>query len=322
MKRDQKQPNMFRELLGEPTEAKTSGLAFSAATVLPYLLSFAFSVICAALGLLGDGVEKKEWFLYASFLLPQISFATVAFGYFHLTKTSVKSVVGKPKPMDFVLAVMLQFGLFSLGGLNSWFVGFLESLGLKIPELTHPSLNGFGLYGVLLTVAVLPAIFEETIFRGVLLKGLKSFPWWAAALISGTMFSLFHQNPAQTIYQFFCGAAFALIAIRSGSILPTVVAHFLNNAFIILAEKFAWQTDMLPIMIDSAVCLLLALAYLLVGFMKDEKNDDSEEAATESVKQKSNLSLAEKAEKKHFFLCAAVGFLVCVIGWIAGLFGG
>ncbi|MBO5363410.1 MAG: CPBP family intramembrane metalloprotease, partial [Clostridia bacterium] len=32
-------------------------------------------------------------------------------------------------------------------------------------------------YGVLLTVAVLPAIFEETIFRGILLKGLKSFPW-------------------------------------------------------------------------------------------------------------------------------------------------
>ncbi len=302
-----RQSNLIGELLGEMTETKTSGLAFSFAALLPYLLLVIFAVVGGIFGLFYEGCEKDDWYLYVSYLLSQVSFALTAVAFFALSKTSVKTVIGKPKAIDFVLAIVLQFGMLSLAGVNSWFLEFLKGLGLSVPIPKIPSLDGFGFVGVLFVVALLPAVFEETLFRGILLKGLKGFPVWASALLCGALFSLFHQNPAQTIYQFLCGTAFALIVLRSGSILPTVVAHFLNNALIICAEKFAWQFDMLPILILSAVCLVLVLAYLIVGFVKTDKNREKVAANTSG--------------KKEFFLCAAVGILLCVIGWVAKLLG-
>ena len=302
-----RQSNFIGELLGEMTEAKTSGLAFSFAALLPYVLSVIFAIVGAIFGLFYEGCEKDDWYLYVSYLLSQVSFALTAVAFFTLSKTSVKTVIGKPKAMDFVLAIVLQFGMLSLANVNSWFLEFLKTLGLSAPVPKIPSLDGFGFVGVLFVVALLPAIFEETLFRGNLLKGLKGFPVWAAAMICGALFSIFHQNPAQTIYQFLCGTAFALIVLRSGSILPTVVAHFLNNALIICAEKYAWRLDTLPIMIDSAVCLVWALAYLIVGLVGMNKNSEQK--------------TVEKSDKKHFFLTASVGILLCVINWVAKLLG-
>ena len=308
--------NILRDLLGEPTAQKRAGLAFSVATVLPYLLSVLLSVVFVSVGLLYEGVEDENWYLYVTYLLPQVSFATVAFIVMRWSKMTVKELVQSPKPIDFALAIGLQFGLFSLGTVNEWFVAFLKGLGLSASAVKLPSLDGFGLYAVLFCVAVLPAIFEETIFRGILLKGLRDFPWWAAALISGGMFALFHQNPAQTIYQFFCGAAFALIAIRAGSILPTVVAHFANNAFIILAERFGWSINVLPILLSSAICLAVVLGYLVYGLVKGAKTAEKQPTAIGKPK-----TPAKTSSKKEFFLYASVGLFLCAIVWVAGLFG-
>ena len=304
MKRtNEKQPNMLGEFLRCYPEEKSSGLAFSCAAFLPYILAFLFAVLGTIFGWFYDGCETDDWYLYVGYLLSQVSFALVAVGFFLVSKTSVKTLVGNPKPLDFALAIALQFGLLSLASVNSVFVLILEGLGLHAPIPQIPSLDGFGFVAVLFVIAVLPAIFEEVVFRGILLRGLKGVPVWAAALICGGIFSLFHRNPSQTVYQFLCGASFALIVLRCGSILPTVIAHFLNNAFIICAEKFAWQTDMLPILILSAVCLLGTLAYLIVGLDKKKKQP------------------VDKSGRSFFFLCSSVGLVLCALEWISKLFG-
>ena len=299
----EQQSNILSSLIGEMTEEKSAGLAFSAAAVLPYLLAFVFALVGACFGLFYEGVETADWYLYVGFLLSQAAFAIVAALFFRLSKTPVRLVIGSPRPFDFLLAIVLQFGLLSLAGVNSWFIIILKNWGLQVSEPQIPSLDGWGFAGVMLVVAVLPAILEEIVFRGILLRGLKGYPVWAAALLCGGLFSLFHQNPAQTLYQFFCGVAFALVAIRSGSILPTVVAHFCNNAFILCIEKFSLQTNMVPIMIASGVCLLLSVGYLLYVTVKAEK------------------PAGEKANRKGFWLCAAFGVAICLVGWITGLFG-
>ena len=294
---------MLANLLGDITEEKSSGLAFSAAAVLPYILAVIFALVGGIFGLFYEGVEKEDWYLYLGYLLSQVSFALVAVLFFCLSKAPIKSVIGKPTVWDFALALIVQFGLLSLSGVNAWFMIWLENLGLQVTPPQIPSMDGWGFLWVMLVIAVLPAILEELFFRGVLLRGLKGFPVWAAALLCGGLFSLFHQNPAQTLYQFFCGVAFALIALRCGSILPTVVAHFCNNAFVLCVEKFSWQTDMLPILIASAICLLVSVGYLIVYAVKAGRKAE------------------EKPDWKGFFLCAAVGVLICLVGWVSGLFG-
>ena len=97
-------------LFGELTEAQTSGLAFSAATVMPYVLSILFLLVGTLFGLFQEGFETQDWYLYVNYLLTQLGFALVAAWYFFLTKKPVKTLVGKPSVWDFVLAIAMQFG--------------------------------------------------------------------------------------------------------------------------------------------------------------------------------------------------------------------
>ena len=308
--KNEKQNSLLAYIIGERTQEKASGFAFSAATALPYVLSLLFVLVGSVFGLFYEGHERADWYLYVNYLLSQCSFAAVAAIYFLTAKSSVKTVVGKPKLYYFAVALILQYGLFSLGGVNEWFLGVLEGWGLTVPTPQVPSLEGWGVLGVIIVVAVLPAVFEETLFRGVVLKGLQSFPTWAAALVCGALFSLFHQSPAQTLYQFLCGVAFALVAIRSGSILPTVLAHFCNNTVIILAEKFGWDMGVLPVTITSAICLVAAVAFLVFDTVKAERKRATEVAKAAPDKAKTKVS------RKQFFLCALFGIVVCALGWI------
>ena len=297
-------------LFGEMTQEKASGLAFSAATLLPSLLAVVALLIFGAFGLLVEGYQTQDWYLYANFLIPQISFCAIGVLYFCFTKEKVSSVASMPKWRYFLIALILQAGLFALGDLNTYFLQFLEQFGYQGKPVELPSLVGGGVVGVLLVVAVMPALFEEMLFRGILLKGLKSFPVWAAALVCGGMFSIFHMNPAQTLYQFCCGVAFAYVAIRSGSIWPTVLMHLINNGTVIILEACGVSLGTLPLpwFIASLVCLIGAMVYLI--FVDGAKKQSSEQIC------KNN-----KKGRLWFFLCAGVGLLISLLTWISVLTG-
>lgn len=314
-KETQKRNTPFGNLFGEPTPAKASGLAFSVATLLPTVLSFFFLLILAVLGL-GDteDYQTADWFLYANYLLPQISFALVTLAYLRYRQTSVGVAVKKQacKPVYFFVAIILQIGLFGLSELNSLFIGWLQGFGYEDGGILLPSVDGLGFWGVLLVVGVLAATLEEIVFRGVVLDGLKkNFSLPVAVVVCGGMFAIYHQNPAQTLYQFCCGAAFALVALRSGSVLPTAIAHFINNAVILILYKVGVTELATPVVIAvvcvSIVCLIGALGYLI--FL-----DKNEPIRTERQKQ--------GAERKKFFLFSAVGIAVCVLTWLFVLFTG
>lgn len=294
---------------GEPTQGKTGGLAYSFSTVLLILASFAFLLIVTALGFTEEGYEEKSWFLYCSYLLPQaVLFATAVF-CLKFSKTPIKEYVRsqKCKPVYFLIALLLQIGLWSLSELNGLFLKFLGKFGYEDSGILLPSMDGFGFFGVLITVAVLPAVMEEVVFRGVLLNGLKSFKTVGAVLLCGALFSLYHKNPAQTLYQFCCGVAFALVAIRSGSILPTVLSHFINNAVILILTKVGVTSYPTPVFVAilcvSAACLFFSLWYLI-------------------FKDKGEEQTADKREQKQFFRFAALGIVICAIYWISTLIAG
>jgi membrane protease YdiL (CAAX protease family) len=187
------------------------------------------------------GYEQQDWYLYFAYILPQIAFAVVALIALRYQKRSVLQTAKNQtcKIKYLFMALLLQIGLFSLSELNTLFMQFLQSFGYTPQEIFLPSMDGMGFVGTLIAVALLPAIFEELFFRGVLLEGLKPLGETSAALICGALFALYHQNPPQTVYQFCCGTAFAFVALRSESILPTALAHFLNNAVILVLYKLS-----------------------------------------------------------------------------------
>lgn len=301
-------------LFGKATQAKASGIAFSLAAVLPTGLSILLLIVINALGLAKEGYEETQWYLYFSYLVTPMAFFLTAIWYFLFLKGSFKQSVRKQKcrPIYYLVAILLQVGLFSLSQANTWFLELLSRFGYQPTEIKLPSMDGWGIVGVMLTVAVLPAIFEEIIFRGILLDGLRSFGKVGAVLLCGGLFALYHQNPMQTIYQFCCGAAFALVVLRSGSILPTILAHFLNNAVILFLTKFGITSFTTPVFLAimnvSVVCLLGSMLYLIL-----DKRTGLE----------LGMSLVEKRRERRSFLSfSAVGIVILAIVWLATLYVG
>lgn len=310
---DNNKKGVWASLLGEATPAKASGLTFSLSALFSVALSFIFLLIVAMSGAT-KGYETQDWYLYASFLISPVTFALVAWYIFRWSKTSVKSEIKAQicPARYFLIAIVLQCGLFCLSQLNTIFLDWLTNFGYEDIPINLPSMDGFGFVGTLIAVALLPAVFEELIFRGLLLKGMRSFGTVGAVFLNGALFALYHQNPAQTLYQFCCGVAFALMAIRAGSILPTVLSHFINNALILTLTKYNLDTFSptvtTVVLIVSALCFAVSLAWLL---FVDRKN------SYPSQKDKKTAT-----DRKEFFVCASVGIIFCLLTWFITLASG
>lgn len=88
----------------------------------------------------------------------------------------------------------------------------------------------------LLVIAVLPAMGEEFVFRGLLQPRLTRMTGntHAAIWISAFLFSLMHMQFFGFIPRLFLGALFGYLYNWSGNLLVPVTAHFVHNGFTLL----------------------------------------------------------------------------------------
>lgn len=92
-------------------------------------------------------------------------------------------------------------------------------------------------------LALLPALIEELVFRGYLLDSCRRLPLWEAALLNGLVFGLFHMNLYQFSYALILGIVFAIVTRRSGSVLPAMGMHLVNNLIsvgLLYGSETAW----------------------------------------------------------------------------------
>lgn len=82
---------------------------------------------------------------------------------------------------------------------------------------------------VILTSALLPAVLEELLFRYAALSALDGMKNAEKVLITAFFFALSHCNLFSIPYAFFAGVIFAALDILTGSILPSLFLHFINN---------------------------------------------------------------------------------------------
>lgn len=108
-------------------------------------------------------------------------------------------------------------------------LGLLPEAWLESYAEASAALSETGLVMVLSTVVAAP-IAEEVLFRGLILSRLKrAMPGWLAVVISALIFGLCHGHPVWMVYAFILGLFFGLMTLRSGSILPSLLAHFIFN---------------------------------------------------------------------------------------------
>ena len=82
---------------------------------------------------------------------------------------------------------------------------------------------------VVAVAAVLPALCEETLFRGCLQGVLERRGAVPGVLLTGVLFGAFHLVPHNMLPAAFLGIVLGTLVVRTGSVLPAVLAHFGNN---------------------------------------------------------------------------------------------
>ncbi len=293
-------------------DAVTGGLSYSVLIICYLISTVLFSAIINLSGLSGG----TNVYLYLSYLVSPVAIILSCFITFGLRAYSFKSVLPyKTKPKYLGIALLIFFGmLFSLSWVNPVFLELFKLLGYTPREVSSymPDVSGWNILPAILIIAVLPAVFEECFFRGLLLNTVKnSTGEWQAILLSGTCFSLYHGSPEQTVYQFICGCLFAWLAIKSKSLIPTVIIHFLNNAFIIVVYALNLVNESGDLIISgtlNTVFTCLSAVSLIVGcvllFLDNGEKTER-----------------QKGQVKLFFIYASVGLAVMLLFWILAFMG-
>lgn len=110
--------------------------------------------------------------------------------------------------------------------------------------------------------AILAPVAEEIAFRGAALSALSHRGENTAALISALLFAAYHMNLSQVPYTLVLGFFLAVLARRSGSIIPCILIHVANN----LLTLVAGFSDVLSTVVNIVLPVLgiAGLAWLIL----------------------------------------------------------
>ena len=94
---------------------------------------------------------------------------------------------------------------------------------------------------LLLCVAIVGPIVEELFFRGMLYPVMRRHaPAWIAVLLNAGVFAALHFIPIMLPMLFVSGIVFALVRERTGSLVPGMLIHGLQNASFVIALYAAY----------------------------------------------------------------------------------
>lgn len=118
---------------------------------------------------------------------------------------------------------------------------------------------------MLFHVAVVPAICEELMFRGVILRSFeRELPPWVAIVLTGTLFGLYHLRFTQALPLILLGILITWLVWRTGSLWVVVAVHFVNNAASVLFASFFPEIAFDPAFTESPPPVYLVVAGLIL----------------------------------------------------------
>lgn len=125
---------------------------------------------------------------------------------------------------------------------------------------------------VILIIALIPAVAEEFMFRGLIQRSLeKGLNPVRGVILTGIIFGAYHLNPFSFIPLAVIGFYLGFLAVRADSVWVSSAAHFYNNAIACIAIYFHLDDDAvvtgnpkeMPVGVLATTFLLFTMAFIV-----------------------------------------------------------
>lgn len=260
--------------------------------------------------LLLDVVLSSEAYMFLLVSLPQYAVALPA--AYLIMRALPKSTATKDrlKAINLLAYAAVAFALMYIGnligtGLMATYDAILGVTSVNVAEAlitqTSPLYN-------LITVAIFAPIFEELLFRRIIMDRILPYGELNACIFSALTFALFHGNFFQFFYAFGLGLLFAYIYAKTRNVLYTMLLHAIINLMggVVSVAVINSGSVMLTMIYGYAVLLLLAAGVvMLVRHRKDVKFMPPE------------LDLGKKRTKTVYFNAGMIAFYISCLALFA-----
>ena len=200
------------------------------------------------------------------FAIPSVFYARFR-GMKYLSHLRLRTV----KAVDIPLLIF-AFGFMIFGGAILCFLMYRlmpDAFSASSPANYLPEGTSFGkgLYAVI-SVAVIPAVTEEFLYRGIVLTEYEKNGIPLAVILSSLSFGLIHFDPVRLPIYFFYGIVLSLVLYATRSLLSSMIVHMANNIFVMFFEVYVYRAAvkqggglLMFFLISITACIIFALLF-------------------------------------------------------------
>lgn len=265
--------------------------------VAPFIMGMLISVFIFTFHI---NINASSLMLYTMILTPLFFSFLPLLLYIYVTKTRFRELIPLKKlsvkniALIILMSILIQPAANLMSALSS-----LVSPNIVTDVMLELTKIPFWQY--IIVSAVMPAIFEELVYRGLILTESRRLGNIKSALLSGLFFGFMHLNLQQFFYAFFMGIIFSFFVQITGSIFSSILSHFVINGtqglILYLSAYFLPEAELISetepqitvynfIALTINATIFLILFYIVFKFFKKANRENSSAPCRTAVEKK------------------------------------
>jgi len=178
-------------------------------------------------------------------------------------KTLFTPIFAEKKEAQFGFLLFIFAFLFGFSTAN--LINLLFDINEVIEELYRNILQ-YNFFSQVILFALIPAIFEEILFRGVILKSLAKMGKTISFLLTSTLFAFYHGSFELFLPIFILSAFLTTVGFFRGGLTLAILFHFIFNLLNLLSLNYLkWEIGLLTSIVIAAFSFPFYLYFLLKG---------------------------------------------------------
>lgn len=288
---------------------------------LPLLFAFIYTLIAISIVIYKIALPSIEnaYLSVAVIEIITVAFPPIIYLKLHQSKTSTYAF--RPFSPDKSIIILLSslamiFGSIAITVFLSRF-GIVESSSSVYDNFylpTVPNRLSYILFASF-TFALIPAICEEFLCRGLLFSEFEKHGTIPAVIISAVLFSMMHFSLGKFPLYFFCGILLGFLRAITNSAFASLVAHFIYNMFSLFYQQFFGELTEQFNEFTIIFFIALGLCFLTLFFMFGEADRIYNSYARKNILIKGAYKKASLSSVKNTLLLflTSPSFIICII---------